>query len=234
MSTFSFKLFNIKQHQSAAKVGTDGVLLGAWTPILNEPKHVLDIGTGTGLVALMLAQRTKSAEIIGVEVDKQAAEEAEENFLKSPWSNRLTCENGDINNFESQHKFDLIVSNPPFYTDNTFAPNQKRNIARNTIGLDFKALVSQAIKLLSEKGYFCLIIPYKEEKLLIELTEKNGLFPFQIMHVRGHHNAQIKRSLIAFSRKKSSVVGSEMVIEESRHQYTSEYINLTKDFYLRF
>ena len=234
MSTFRFKQFQITQNRAAAKVGTDAVLLGAWTPIINEPKKILDIGAGTGVISLMMAQRTQNAEITAVEIDLEAFEEAKLNFEASPWGNRLNCLKSDIKTVFFSSYFDLIVSNPPFYTEKTFAPNNRRNVARNTSNLNFSDLIEKVNSLLSPEGIFSVIIPFKEEKTLCELAEKNNLFPIKKTHVRGNENAPIKRSLITFGREQKKSTPDELIIEVERHIYTQEYINLTKHFYLKF
>lgn len=234
MSTFRFKQFQITQNRAAAKVGTDAVLLGAWTPIINEPKRILDIGAGTGVISLMMAQRTQNAEITAVEIDLEAFEEAKLNFEASPWGNRLNCLKSDIKTVFFSSYFDLIVSNPPFYTEKTFAPNNRRNVARNTSNLNFSDLIEKVNSLLSPEGIFSVIIPFKEEKTLCELAEKNNLFPIKKTHVRGNENAPIKRSLITFGREQKKSTPDELIIEVERHIYTQEYINLTKHFYLKF
>ena len=234
MSTFRFKQFQITQNRAAAKVGTDAVLLGAWTPIINEPKRILDIGAGTGVISLMMAQRTQNAEITAVEIDLEAFGEAKLNFEASPWGNRLNCLKSDIKTVFFSSYFDLIVSNPPFYTEKTFAPNNRRNVARNTSNLNFSDLIEKVNSLLSPEGIFSVIIPFKEEKTLCELAEKNNLFPIKKTHVRGNENAPIKRSLITFGREQKKSTPDELIIEVERHIYTQEYINLTKHFYLKF
>ena len=234
MSTFRFKQFQITQNRAAAKVGTDAVLLGAWTPIINEPKRILDIGAGTGVISLMMAQRTQNAEITAVEIDLEAFREAKLNFEASPWGNRLNCLKSDIKTVFFSSYFDLIVSNPPFYTEKTFAPNNRRNVARNTSNLNFSDLIEKVNSLLSPEGVFSVIIPFKEEKTLCELAEKNNLFPIKKTHVRGNENAPIKRSLIAFGREQKKSIPKELIIEVERHIYTQEYKELAKDFYLKF
>lgn len=233
MPIFSFKKFNVKQNQSAAKVGTDGVLLGAWAPIDNNPQSILDIGTGTGLIALMLAQRTENADITAIEIDRSAYEECSENFSSSPWSQRLQAILGDIGNVALNQSFDLIVSNPPFYTEKTFAPDYQRNLARNAASLDFNLLIEKSASLLNFNGIFTVIIPFKDEDLICCIAERNKLFPFKLTRIKGHSNAIIKRSLIAFTTKKEDFNSTDLIIEEKRHQYTAEYQNLTKDFYLK-
>lgn len=234
MSTFKFKQFQVTQKKAAAKVGTDAVLLGAWTPINNNTEKILDIGAGTGVISLMLAQRTQNSHISAVEIDLDAFEEAKFNFEASPWHNRLKCLKSDIKMLFFSSYFDLIVSNPPFYTEKTFAPNNKRNLARNVSSLEFSDLIEKVDSLLSPDGIFSLIIPFKEELHICELAAKHNLFPKRITRVRGNKNAPIKRSLIAFGREQKKSTPEELIIEVERHIYTQEYKDLTKDFYLKF
>ena len=233
MSEFRFKQFRIKQEKSAAKIGTDGVLTGAWCPIPPGKIHVLDVGSGTGLIALMIAQRSDNAFITAIDMDLEAWQECGENFKNSPWSNRLTAVHGEFESFDFKNKFDLIVSNPPFFSAESFAPDPRRKNARNTDSLSFESLISKASALMVDEGVFCLIIPYHSEETILKLGEENGLFPWRILRIKGHGEAPLKRSLIAFSKNHKIPEISTLVIENSRHNYTDEYRALTKDFYFK-
>lgn len=236
MSKFSFKQFSVQQDRCAMKVGTDGVLLGAWCPIDNNPFSILDIGTGTGVIALMLAQRSHADQIDALEIDEDAYEQAVENFENSPWSDRLFCFHAGLDEFvdEPEDEYDLIVSNPPFYSEDYKTDNSQRVLARFQDAMPFEELVQAAGLLLSENGIFSVIIPYKEEERFIDLCAEAELFPVKITRVKGSHNTPIVRSLVAFKRYELAVLtADELVIETSRHVYTDEYINLTKDFYLK-
>jgi len=232
---FHFKKFSILQEKSAMKVGTDGVLLGAWASISQNPYAVLDIGTGTGLIALQLAQRSNAELIDALEIEDNAYEEAVENFEQSNWSDRLFCYHASLAEFvdEIDDKYDLIISNPPFYTDDYKSENLERNQARFTNSLSFEELIDSVIKLLAKDGVFSVIIPSKEEKYFTKLALKNKLFPNRICSVKGNSTSPIKRSLMEFSFNKSKIEYSELTIEISRHQYTKEYIELVKDFYIK-
>lgn len=235
---FKFKQFSINQEKSAMKVGTDGVLLGAWTPIINNPYNILDIGAGTGLISLMLAQRSFAEEIDAIEIEENAYEECVENFENSPWADRLFCYHAGLDEFveeiqEMEEQYDLIVSNPPFYTDDYKSENEQRDLARFADALPFEELVEAAYLLLSENGIFSVIIPYVEEENFIALAKQSLLFPLKITRVKGTPTTEIKRSLLAFTRIEQTPIIDELVIETARHQYTPEYIALTKDFYLK-
>ena len=236
MSVFQFKQFCVNQDQTAMKIGTDGVLLGAWTPIENNPKSVLDIGTGTGIIALMLAQRSTAEQIDALEIDESAFEQAVENFENSPWGDRLFSFHAGLDEFveEPEEEYDLIVSNPPFFSEDYRSENEQRDLARFQDAMPFEELVEAADLLLSENGIFSVIIPFNEEDRFIELCSEVELYPIKITRVKGALNTKIIRSLLAFKRYELAVLTSdELVIEISRHEYTPEYISLTKDFYLK-
>jgi tRNA1Val (adenine37-N6)-methyltransferase len=218
------------------KVGTDGVLLGAWTPVENHPYSVLDIGAGTGILALMLAQRSSAEQIDAIEIDENAFEQCVDNFENSPWTDRLYCYHAGLDEFmdEPEEEYDLIVSNPPFYSEDYKTESEQRDLARFQDALPFEDLIEAASVLLSENGIFSVIIPFKEEEKFIALAKECNLFPFKITRVKGTPTTEIKRSLLAFSfAEKTNFPIDELIIETARHQYTEEYIALTKEFYLK-
>lgn len=235
MSLFKFKQFSINQDKTAMKIGTDGVLLGAWASLKIKPYSILDIGTGTGLIALQLAQRSDAELIDALEIDANAFEQAVGNFEQSDWSDRLFCYHASLAEFcnEIEEKYDLIISNPPFYTDSYESNTASRNSARFTSSLSFKDLMLSVSKLLDNNGEFSLIIPFKEEKNIIALAEESQLFPKKICRVKGNITSSIKRSLMTFSFQKVEIIFSELSIEIERHQYTKAYIDLVNDFYLK-
>lgn len=236
MSQFQFKQFSLEQNRCAMKVGTDGVLLGAWIPIENKPFSILDIGTGTGIIALMLAQRSHAEQIDALEIDEDAYEQATDNFENSPWNDRLFCFHAGLDEFveEPEDEYDLIVSNPPFYSEDYKSSNDQRDLARFQDAMPFEDLVEAADLLLSENGIFSVIIPFKEEENFLALANEYELYPIKITRVKGTPTSEIKRSLLAFSRNKTIPFPiDELIIETARHLYTPEYIELTKDFYLK-
>ena len=232
---FSFKQFSVNQERCAMKIGTDGVLLGAWTPLINNPNAILDIGAGTGILSLMLAQRSNAAQIDAIEIDEDAYEQCVENFEASPWGDTLFCFHAGLDEFvdDPEDQYDLIISNPPFYTDTFKSENLQRDVARFEDALPFEELIEAAALLLSENGIFSVIIPYKEEGRFVSMCKELDLFPLKITRVKGTPTSDIKRSLLAFTRIAQTPLIDELVIETARHQYTSEYIELTKDFYLK-
>lgn len=233
---FSFKQFTIQQDKCAMKVGTDGVLLGAWAPVEHRPFSVLDIGAGTGLIGLMLAQRSHAEQIDAVEIDDDAYEQCVDNFENSPWGDRLFCYHAGLDEFmeEPEDEYDLIVSNPPFYTEDYTSGDDQRDKARFEASLPFEDLAEAASILLSNIGIFAIIIPYKEEAHFLTLAKENELYPVKITRVKGTPESDTKRSLMAFSRNEGAeTVVDELVIETARHVYTPEYIALTQHFYLK-
>lgn len=236
MKPFLFKEFTIHQDKTAMKIGTDAVLLGAWSTLGKYPNNVLDIGSGTGVIALMLAQRSNATIIDAVEIDENAYEQTVENFEQSPWADRLFCYHAPFTDFvnemtKEEEKYDVIVSNPPFYTDEFKTNDVSRNKARFTSSLSFEELLVGVAKLLSKNGFFSVIIPFKEEQNFINSAQKNDLFIQKICRVRGNKQSEIKRSLLTFSFEESNIKNQELTIENQRHKYTKEYINLTKTFY---
>ena len=236
MSKFQFKQFSIEQDRCAMKIGTDGVLLGAWTPIENNPYNILDIGTGTGIIALMLAQRSATQQIDALEIDEEAYEQATDNFENSPWNDRLFCFHAGLDEFveEPEEEYDLIISNPPFYSEDYKSNDDKRDLARFQDAMPFEELIEAADLLLSENGIFSVIIPFKEEENFIATAKENELYPIKITRVKGTPSTGTKRSLLAFCRNKNTItIEDELIIEIERHSYTPQYKELTKDFYLK-
>lgn len=256
--SFQFKKFSVAQNRCAMKVGTDGVLLGAWTSTKNSPQAILDIGTGTGVIALILAQRSDAMIIDAVELDDNAYEQAAENFENSNWRDRLFCYHAHLYEFaaEIDEQYDLIVCNPPFYI-NTLNEESKemqrqrsqrdgasenaRELARLENAMPFELVVGAVAKLLSPRGTFNVIIPFDREEDFIMLCSRAFLFPTRITRVQGTPTSTIKRSLLEFQFFENEVRFREsvktpikiLVIEESRHIYTKDYILLVKDFYLK-
>ncbi len=234
---FQFKEFTVAQDQCAMKIGTDGVLLGAWVEPKEIPYTILDIGTGTGVIALMMAQRFSSSDVDAIEIDAAAYEQAMTNFENSPWADRMFCYHASFQEFfqEMEEFYDLIVSNPPFFTATQKSPNEQRNKARFEDALPFEHLLYGASKLLSDQGTFALIIPYDQEEQVLNIAAKMHLRPIKITHVKGNEQALIKRSLIAFKFNvtKKDLQLTELIIEKERHIYTDDYIKLVQNFYLK-
>lgn len=211
------------------KVGTDGVLLGSWTNC-KKAINILDIGCGTGLLTLMLAQRNLSSMIVGIEIDKISAREAQLNINNSKWKDRIKIINISLQNFKTKTKFDLIVSNPPFFPSSN--SDKRRDIARRANTLNFQELIYNTSSLLSLKGVFCIIIPKYYESYFCQTCKEYNLYCNRVCNIKGRENTEVKRVLMQFSFSKTKIKEQHLIIEKSRHKYTKEYIALCKDFYL--
>jgi tRNA1Val (adenine37-N6)-methyltransferase len=234
-TSFRFKQFTIRNDATAMKVGTDGVLLGAWASLEGKPRSVLDIGAGTGLVALMLAQRSLAENIDAIEIDAPAFEQCVENFEASPWPDRLFCYHCGLGEFaqEVDEPYGLILSNPPFYSEDVSSGNPARDAARQQSFLPFEALLEGVCRLLDPDGIFCLILPHREEGSFVSLGQGFGLFPSRITRVRGTAQSPVKRSLMEFSFREVPPREDLLTLEVRRNQYTEAYKALTRDFYLK-
>lgn len=237
---FKCKQFNVTQTKSTMKVNTDAILLGAWVDV-QDAVDVLDVGTGTGIIALMIAQRIdEQATIKGIEIDDQSAEEAEKNFKNSPWSDRLHAINQSIQEFsqKDQIKYDLIVSNPPFYTGGTFSDNENKNNVRHAVKLSHGDLLIASSRLLTNGGKMALILPFLEGERFIERAERMGFSQSRITEVRSKPHLPIERLLIELVKNnaKTVVERSQLVLlkDEKDRIYTNEYKNLTSEFYTIF
>lgn len=232
MAGFRFKQFAVEQDDVAMKVGTDGVLLGAWADC-DSAKNILDIGTGTGVIALQMAQRNPEAQVQAVEIDDAAAKRARANFDNSPWAERLEVEQSAVQEFEPAEKFDLIVSNPPYFVDSLLPPDERRSTARHTHDLTFEELDEAVARLLSEDGKFALILPITEFEKYLTLTQLHLVRRCDVHPVEG---GAVKRIMGEFAKQPTSQPKFEnLAIERGkRGDYTDEYRALTKEFYLKF
>ncbi|MBK9254183.1 MAG: methyltransferase [Saprospiraceae bacterium] len=217
------------------KVNTDGVLLGAWSEV-NQKRKILDVGTGTGLIALMLAQRNTVAEIIGLDVDINSFELARQNFRNSPFSDRLSANHVSVQDFckLTEDRFDLIVSNPPYFTNGIFASNENRAVARHTIQLPHIELLDSVLQLLETKGHFDIILPHKEGLRFVDFAQKFGLYLQNIVNVRSKPEKPVERFLLRFGRTKENLLEDNLIIhnESDPFNYSQQFRKLTEAFYL--
>jgi tRNA1Val (adenine37-N6)-methyltransferase len=234
--SFEFKKFKIKQDKCAMRVSTDAVLLGAWV-IPNGSTSILDIGTGTGVIALMLAQKS-TAQITAIDIDKGSTEQAKLNVAESIFSSKVSVLHSSFQELVQtcNKKFNLIVTNPPYFIDSLKSSNDTRTTARHTDSLSFKDLIGGVKKLLDDKGKFCLILPKNEAILFREMAQSKGLYLSKLLRIRTTlEKDSEKRHLMQFEFKESEFSESTLVIEkDSRHNYTEEYKELTKDYYIHF
>lgn len=231
-SSFTFKQFTVFHDKCAMKVGTDGVLLGAWAPIENA-QRILDVGTGTGLIALQLAQRSLQAEIVAIEIDFAAAEQAKENVARSPWHDRIEVICHDFRYYASEKKFDLIVSNPPYFVDALKCPDEQRCTARHTGDLNYDLLFRQSVRLLNEQGSISVIIPSEVERGVTDAAWNHRLFPSRRLQVFTKPGKPYRRVLLTFGFEMKPCREERLCIETEQKGYSDEYIALTKEFYLK-
>lgn len=227
MKPFQFKQFSIQQSKDVFRVGTDGVLLGACSST-NNAKKILEVGTGTGLISLMLAQRNPAAKIHAIDINENAVELAKENFENAPFRDRLKVNLQDYRNFNSTEKYDLIVSNPPYFEENQ---SSKDIIARQQTELSFEFLIENSAKFLSENGLFSVIIPFDSGVLFEKHCNKHALYLEKKILIYGIKDSKPKRLVLEFGFQEKEVIESELVLEKTPRKYTDEYLKLTKDFH---
>lgn len=229
---FQFKQFTVWHDKCAMKVGTDGVLLGAWTSVQNAHK-ILDVGTGTGLVALMLAQRSlPDADIVALEIDETAAGQARDNVTRSPWKERVEVVQADFRSYQSSDKFDVVVSNPPYFVDSLECPDRQRNAARHNDSLTYEELLEGVAGLLAEDGAFTIVIPVDVADRVKMIAAVKNLYAVRQLNVITKPGGVPKRTLITFTFSNQECVVEELLTELARHQYSEEYIALTREYYL--
>lgn len=230
---FQFKQFSISQKDCSMKVGTDGILLGAWADT-NQVENILDIGTGTGLIALMMAQRSNAATIHAVEIDELAWKEASANIENSPWKDRVTAFNDSVQDYARSYRgaYDLIVSNPPFFSGGVFSSKEERANVRHTIKLPNGDLLSAARNLLTKEGRFCVILPVIEGLRFKEMAKNYGLHCTKVTEVQPAPDKAPNRLLMQFEKDAKNPQEDRFIIRNQDGQYSQQQIDLTKDFYL--
>lgn len=228
MKPFTFKNFEIQQSKDVFRVGTDGVLLGALADVENA-SEVLEIGTGTGLISLMLAQRNDQAVFLGLDINEAAVQLTKTNFEHSPFHTRLKNIHQDLKNFETEKKFDLIISNPPYFEE---SGSEKDKLARQTVELNFKQLITASAKLLANYGILSVIIPAEAGDDFIKTALENTLFLKRKVNIKGIENSKTKRLVLEFSSIKSIPEASDFVVEKSPRQYSDQYLELTREFHV--
>ncbi len=229
---FQFKQFTVWHDKCAMKVGTDGVLLGAWASVRNAHR-ILDVGTGTGLVALMLAQRSlPDANIVALEIDEAAAGQARENVARSSWKERIEVVQVDFKKYQSSAKFDVIVSNPPYFIDSLGCPDQQRNSARHNDSLTYEDLLAGVAGLLAEDGTFTIVIPADVADRVKMIASAKRMQAVRQLNVITKPGGIPRRTLITFSFANQKCIVEELLTEVARHQYSKEYVALTREYYL--
>lgn len=233
---FTFKQFHIDHSRCAMKVGTDGTLLGAWATLPPHAKKILDIGTGSGLIAIMAAQRHPTAKIMAIDIDKDCVMQATENAVASPWTERIEVIETPLQEYSPEEKFDVIISNPPYFADSMHSPDKQRTTARHTASLSFKELTDGVLRLLAEDGLFAVILPTTESELLLSAS-RGRLFTWRRCEVWSTPESGARRIMLELKREppKDLAQKEKIIIEQGgRHVYSEEYKALTADFYLNF
>lgn len=228
---FRFKQFTVYHDLCAMKVGTDGVLLGAWTDC-RQAKTILDIGTGSGLIALMLAQRCPDAQVHAVDIDENACKQAKINFGNSPFSSRLVIEKAAFQYWNTSLRFDLLVSNPPYFTGSLKSPDSGRSFARHNDSLLFADLIGKSVSLMNPGGKLAVILPFDEFEVFQSLALKNGLFLCRKTQVLSLPQKPPKRILLEYSDRETDYLENSLLIEKLPKVRSEEYVALTEDFYL--
>lgn len=228
---FKFRQFTVFHDKCAMKVGTDGSMLGAWTDTSNA-QFALDIGTGSGVLALMIAQKNEKLLVDAIDIDNGAIEQAEINIQNSPFANRINCIQTSIQDYHPDKKYDLIISNPPYFVETLKSPNQQRAIARHADSLPAQELIQHASFLLNKNGRLSLIYPYSYKSELQSLAEQFGFYISRITNVFPTPESEPKRILIELSKKEAITVENDLIIETERYVYSDDFKTLVKDFYI--
>jgi tRNA1Val (adenine37-N6)-methyltransferase len=230
---FHFKQFSIEDSKSAMKVGTDAVLLGAWVK-LKGAKRILDVGTGCGIIALMLAQRTEdNVKIEGIEIDEQSLNQAQENLEETIWCNRVLFHHLSFQKFTTPYKYDIIISNPPYFINSQLPPASHRATARHTNSLTYEELIQHSIRLLTTKGKLAVILPFEEGKKFISLASLKGLLCNRELAFFSRQGKPQERWLMEFSFDASHTQKEQLILHSKGESWSDDYKNLTKDFYLK-
>lgn len=230
-SYFDFKQFRVCHDRCAMKVGTDGVLLGAWADVRNA-RRVLDIGAGSGLLALMVAQREQEAHVVGVEIDANAVEQARQNANASSFANRIEILQTDVREFEDKEGFDAILCNPPFYTEDTLPPESQRFSARNSHALPFGDLIKCFCRLINDGGKINVILPTSAEPQFTLACMVEGLYMQRMCRVKTTAHKAPKRTLITYSTMPCQTICFEEIVLQENGSRSADYSRLTADFYL--
>ncbi|HEX6889824.1 MAG TPA: methyltransferase [Chryseolinea sp.] len=230
---FHFKQFSIRHDRCAMKVGTDAVLLGSWVNVSNAEK-ILDIGTGSGVIALMLAQRTSSStRLESVEIEKNSAEQATDNVANSPWSSRIGVHQVAVQNYFPETRFDLIVTNPPYFNNSLKPQHHGRHQVRHTSSLTYEELLSAVLRLLTSDGRFNLILPYEEAMIFTELASRHHLCCNRRYHFKTRREKSVERTLLEFSTNNHWVDEGEILLYDEGLDWSSSYRRLISDFYIK-
>lgn len=231
---FQFKQFTIHQERCAMKVSTDACIQGAWTPITDNVTQVLDIGAGTGLLSLMLAQRNNNIQIDAIELEENAAAQATENVNASPWADRINVINADVTKHVFTKQYDMVICNPPFFNNNLLGNDAQRNNARHTLSLSYEALLAVLKKVLTPDGYASVLLPAAEHVIWLQLIEKSGWSMSQILKVYPGENVAHNRVVsLCVPQKSVATEDVSLQIYKQGGGYTDEFTQLLQPYYLK-
>jgi len=231
-SYFQFKQFRIEQEHCAMKVSTDACIQGGWTPIESDVKNILDIGAGTGLLSLMLAQRTNKCLIDAIELDEDAAKQTQENFKNSPWNERLHCIHADAKTFLFDKKYDLIICNPPFFKNSLLGDDAKRNQARHTLSFSLEDLTNVIDVNLCDNGFASVLLPVTEQKQWMKLLYKNAFTVSHQLNIHPSKGKAANRIITVCSRKVFTTSHKDLFIRNEENNYSEDFEKLMRPFYL--
>ncbi len=229
---FHFKQFSVRHDRCTMKVGTDAVVLGSWATV-DKAKSILDIGTGSGVIALIAAQRKSDARIDAVEIETQNVEQARENVLNSPWAEKISVHNISVQEFQPTYSYDVIISNPPYFNNSQLPPDQRRHQSRHTVSLDYESLLASVKRMLNPDGRFNVILPFTEGLQFIALADEYELFCSRQYSFKTRADKPIERWLLEFSFRELAKEEGEILLYEKGLVWSDAYIRLTRDFYIK-
>jgi len=234
LQPFRFKQFSVAHDRCTHKVGTDAVLLGSWVNISETDRHILDVGTGSGVIALMLAQRTGERTLIdAIDIHPHDADQARENAANSPWPGKINVHLASAQNFTSENRYDLIVSNPPYFSKSLLPPDSKRSAARHTGDLSFEDLLQTVVRLLAPDGRVAVILPLAEASHFTDLAAGVSLYPFRRTNFRTRVHKPVERVLLELSMQRMVATTSDLTLYNSGDEWSDAHRELTRDFYIR-
>lgn len=232
MSLFRFKQFTIHQDLAGMKVGTDSIILGSMIKMKSKYKHILDVGAGTGILTLMMAQKSSDSNITAVEIDSNSYHQANINIDNCKWNDRINLLHADAKHLKTDDKYDLIICNPPYFSNSKQSIITSKNRARHQVELTFEDLLTIWNKKGSDDSDLACILPTKESKKMFDMVKNHGNYLAYHLEVRSNPNSNPKRAVMLFSKNKMETIKSELCIHNNQGDYSESYINVTKDFYL--
>ncbi|MCB0279007.1 MAG: methyltransferase [Calditrichaeota bacterium] len=234
-SVFRFKQFELHQHEDVAKVGTDSVIMGSYIVFSDSVQSALEIGAGTGVISLMIAQRYPAVRIDAIDIDPLSVAICLKNFRQSAWTNQLQVYEADLRKYHSSYKYDFIFTNPPYFINGQMPLSETRKRIRHAVSLDMSQLFAAVNQLLSESGLFCLISPYQNRTAIISAAQKNGFYECSVLNIRNREEQPLIRQIITFSRSEPGTISSkEISIYGNDRKYSQKLTELLSDYLIIF